>query len=884
MHRIVFSIMLACLTIASLIARESTEEWQQKTVTAVRCKEKVVVDGALDEETWAGPAITGFIQNEPEEGQPASERTHVWLAYDDHALYVAARMFDSKPDEIISLLSRRDDFVDADYFLFYVDPYYDRRSGYKFAVNPSGSIADWTLYNDGWDDSSWDGVWEARTRIDDQGWTAEMRIPFNQLRFKKKSNGDCVWGVNFRRYLKRKNEIATFSWSPKTESGVVSRFARLEGMNGINPRKLLALTPYLVGKADFSTEEEGNPFATGEDLSVNAGLDIKYGIKNNLTLDLTFNPDFGQVEVDPAVINLTAAETYYEEKRPFFIEGANIFRFGIGGATNRIGADWGDPSFFYSRRIGRAPQVGIDSDGYVDYPDMTTILGAGKLTGSVGDGWNLGLLNALTQREYADVDLEGERSKAEVEPFTNYSVLRLQKETNEGRQGIGVIATSVLRDIRDADSAGTLSDGAFGLGLDGWTFLDKKKVWVATGWVGGTRVTGSPERIHELQLAYPHYYQRPDADHVEVDEAATSLNGWAARFTLNKERGNFLFNLALGAISPGFDSRDLGFQWDGDVINGHVMIGYQGFKKWWLIREWNALLFTQRNYNFGGDLIGEQRLIFITNMKFLNFWEAYLQWSHNPGHWDQERTRGGPLMRLNTFNWFDWWVSSDRRKPLVLGFGGYHLVTDWGRSTHLGSVSLEWKPSSSIYVSLSPRYEHALNSSQWVTNVEDPAMAATYGTRHIFADLDQKTLSCSIRLNWIFTPRLSLQAYIQPFISVGRYAGIKEFARPRSYDFNVYGSGGSSIEIIDGEYRIDPGDGGAPFSLSDPDFNFKSLRGTVVLRWEYKPGSTLYLVWTQDRVDTQNPGDFSFRRDLGDMVRATGDNIFMLKFTYRFEI
>lgn len=883
-RKIVICTFLSLILFISVFSQEKKWEWKQKNVKALRLTEKVTLDGQLDERVWQGKSITGFTQTDPDDGNPPSEKTEVWLAYDDNAIYVAARMHDSEPEKIISLLARRDDFVDADYFLFYVDPYYDHRSGFKFAVNPSGSIADWTMYNDGWDDSSWDGIWEARARIDDRGWTVEMKIPFDQLRFKKKIEDEYIWGVNFKRYIKRKNEIVIYSWCPKTESGFVSRFAKMNGIKQIKPKKLFELLPYMIGKADFSSKEEGNPFATGGDFSGNFGVDLKYGLRSNLTLDLTVNPDFGQVEVDPAVINLSATETYYSEKRPFFLEGANIFRFGIGGATDRIGADWGDPTFFYSRRIGQAPQGTVDTDGYVSYPDWTTILMAAKVTGKIIGEWNLGLLTALTQREYASIDLDGERSQAEVEPFANYTVLRLNREFNEGKQGLGLIATSVLRDLRIDNLKSALNEKAFSLGIDGWTFLDKEKVWVVTGWLGSTQVSGSQERITDLQQSWPHYYQRPDQDHVELDEEATSLSGWSGRFTLNKERGNFMFNVALGMISPGFDSRDMGFQYTADVINGHIMVGYQSFKKWKFIREWQLLLFTQRNYNFNWDLIGEQRLICIANVKLKNFWETYFQWSYNPERWDQSRTRGGPLMLLQIYNWFDWYISSDRRKPLVIGFGGFHLVNDWGRTTHEAAITLEWKPSSNFYISVSPSYEKLRNSSQWVDNIEDPLMTETYGTRHIFADLEQDTLVCSIRLNWIFSPKLSLQAYIQPFISVGNYTNFKEFARPRSYDFNVYGTGSSTISYSDEEYTIDPGDGGDTFSISDPNFNLKSLRGTVVLRWEYRPGSTLYLVWTQNRADYENPGDFSFGRDIGRMVRAPGDNIFMLKFTYRFKI
>ena len=451
MKNIILSLILILATTGVMRAKNGSDpqkEWQPKVVAAQRLSERVILDGKLDERAWQGQAISGFTQSDPDDGKPATEKTEVWLAYDDEAFYVAARMHDSDPAKIISLLGRRDDFVEADYFVLAIDPYNDKRSGFKFAINPSGSIADWSLYNDEWDDVSWDGNWQGRARCDERGWTAEMKIPFDQLRFKKQAGGEYAWGVDFRRYIKRKNEIASFSWKPKTESGFVSRFARLEGIKNIEPKKLLEFTPYAVSKGNFLRPEEGNPFRSGEETTVNGGLDIKLGLSNSLTLDLSLNPDFGQVEVDPAVINLSAAESYYSEKRPLFLEGAPIFRFGVGGASDRIGADWGDPQFFYSRRIGRSPQGTVNGDGYADIPEWSTIIGAAKLSGKIGCGWNLGLLSALTEREYARVDQESSRSRQEVEPFTNYSVLRVQKEIHQGRQGLGFIATSLLRSFR----------------------------------------------------------------------------------------------------------------------------------------------------------------------------------------------------------------------------------------------------------------------------------------------------------------------------------------------------------------------------------------------------------------------------------------------------
>ncbi len=884
MKKIVLFILIYTMVVFLQFGAGKNWKWEQKKVKAVRSTEKIVIDGKLNDKIWNGNSVSGFTQIDPDDGKAPTEKTEVWLAYDDNAIYVAAKMFDSDPNKIIGLLARRDEFVDADYFVLSIDPYYDKRSGFKFAVNPSGSIVDWTLLNDDWDDQSWDGVWEAKTKVDKNGWSCEMRIPFDQLRFKKSADGQYLWGVNFKRYIRRKNEVVIYSWKPKTESGTVSRFAELEGISGIKPKKLFEMIPYTIGKSEFSPKEEGNPFQTGSNYSADGGVDIKYGITSSLTLDLTVNPDFGQVEVDPASINLSAAENYYSERRPFFIEGANIFSFGRGGSNSNWGANWGNPRFFYSRRIGRSPQGGVDSDGYVRYPDWTSILTAAKVSGKIGKGWNLGFLTALTEREYASVNLEGKNSEIEVEPFSSYSILRVNKQFNEGRQGLGFIATSLSRDLKSTDIQDSLNKNAFSFGIDGWAFLDKKKVWVMTGWLGSSNISGTKERINDVQNSYPHYLQRPGVDHLGVEENVTSLSGYSGRFALNKQNGNFSFNTAIGFISPGFDSTDMGFQWNGDVVNWHIMAGYRSYKKWGLIKNWSINALTQRNYDFGWNLIGDQRLILISNITFTNYWSVYGQMSHNPEVLDKEKTRGGPMMKRQDYTWFDWGINSDRRKSMVFSFGGYHRISNWGNKTNSMNLSLKWKPGSKFNVTVSSSYRLGKEDSQWITNLEDSVKTETYGTRYIFGELDQKTLSFSIRLNWIFSPKLSLQAYIQPYISVGAYNRFKELAMPKTYAFNVYGEEDSQISNSEDGYNIVPGDGGDSFSIDNPDFNYKSLRGTVVLRWEYITGSALYLVWTQNRSDYENPGSFDFGRDFSGMVKAPGDNIFMLKFTYRFKI
>ena len=508
------------------------------------------------------------------------------MAFDADSLYVAARLHDSEPDKVLGLLGRRDEFTDSDWFYFAIDPYLDRRSGYLFAVNPAGSRADGTLSNDEDFDTTWDGIWDSAARRDAEGWTVEIRIPFRQLRFKTQES--YTWGISFRRAIKRKNETDDFAWIPKEESGLVSRFADLTGVRDIDAGRRLELLPFAVGKARFSPAVPGIRSTPGATIGADAGFDLGRGLRSNLTLAATVNPDFGQVEVDPAVINISDQETYYVEKRPFFVEGSSIFAFGGGGANTRRAFGWTDPAFFYSRRIGRAPS-GTAGGGFVDAPDFTTILGAAKVTGKIGKDFNLGFVDAFTRREYAEVDSAGARSEVEIEPFTNYGVLRGLKEFDEGRQGLGFLATSVLRDLRTAPLEARLAQSAFALAADGWTFLDKDRVWVVTGWLGGTVVNGTREAITRLQTSSLHYFQRPDIDYVRVDPEATSLAGWAGRLYVNKQSGSLIFNAGLGAMSPGFEANDLGYHTRGDIINGHVQIGWQTFHPGTVFRRWIAL-------------------------------------------------------------------------------------------------------------------------------------------------------------------------------------------------------------------------------------------------------------------------------------------------------
>jgi len=878
-----FQITILLFLLFSILLLVEGKGFEQKQVKAFRTEDGIQIDGILNEAVWQLEGFGGFLQSDPLDGASETEVTTVWIAFDDQSLYIAARLDDTDPQNIVHRLGRRDDEVESDWFTFAVDPYYDRRSGYLFAVNPSGSILDGTLFNDEGKDMTWDGVWESAVHIDDKGWAVEMRIPFHQLRFKK--HDLYTWGVNFFRVIKRKNEKTVFSWVPKEESGYVSRFAILTGIRNINPGRFIEFLPFIVGKASFSPEEKGNPFQTGEEYLGNSGLDFKAGLQSNLTLNLTVNPDFGQVEVDPAVINISDQETYYQEKRPFFIEGADIFRFGYGGANTQVNLGWRNPSFFYSRRIGRAPQGHVYSDGYVDYPEWTTMLSAAKVTGKIGNGWNIGFLNAFTEREYGTIELNQKRWDEEVEPFSYYGVLRTQKEFNDGHQGLGIIATSVLRNLRSEGLENRLTRNALSLAFDGWTFLDNERTWVITGWFGGTRISGSKEAITRIQRSSMHYFQRPDIDYVSLNENATTLGGWAGRVFLNKQKGNLVFNAALGAISPGFNAMDMGYHNRGDKINGHIMAGYQTFHPSKIFRNWKVTLATYQGYDFGGNRTDEY-YNFNASGQFLNYWKSTFYLSYDPVRYSHYFTRGGPMAlypwgfirRLS--------ISSDNRKPFVLIIAGHYRTHPHGSYNWSLTATLRWKLRSNLSLSIGPGYTWRHSVGQYVACIKDELKIETYGARYVMSDVIQETLPIEIRVNWTFTPRLSLQAYLQPFIGIGDFFKFKELVAARTFDFDYYAEGDSSIVLENNTYAVDP-DGPGPaeeFFFRNPDFNLKSLRGTIVLRWEYRPGSTFYAVWTQNRADYSYPGDFQVGRDLKAIFNAPGENVFLLKFNYRFKL
>ena len=578
------TILLLLVFSLQLILTASAKDFSRsKKVLAVKLSEKFNLDGKLSESVYKKQPIGGFVQRDPEEGNDATEPTEVWVSYDSENLYVGARLYDSNPEAIDASLMRRDNMIESDWFFVYLDPYLDRRTGYYFGVNPGGSLLDGTLFNDSWDDNSWDGIWEAKPRIDEKGWTVEMRIPFSQLRFTESE--EMKWGINFNRDIKRKNEMTYFIMVPKKESGFVSHFATLEGLEGISQKQRFEVLPYVVQKAQYLVHDADDPFYGGNQYKTAIGADFKVGIGSNLNLDATINPDFGQVEVDPAVVNLSAFETYFQEKRPFFIEGSNILRFGNIGVNNNWGFNFGDPTLFYSRRIGRHPQGELPDYDYGSIPHETRILGAAKLTGKFNESWSLGAVSAVTERTFAKMKYGDDKFEQEVEPLSHYGVFRARREFAEGRHALGMIVTSVNRDLGDKKLKSALVDQAYTFGVDGFTTLDEEDEYVIKAYAIGSYVGGSKEAIQVKQEKPYRYFQRPDATYFEYDPDRTSLSGLYSRVMLNKQKGDFYINTALGVVTPGFENNDLGFQWMSNKVNGHAVLGYRFFEPYSIFRK-----------------------------------------------------------------------------------------------------------------------------------------------------------------------------------------------------------------------------------------------------------------------------------------------------------
>jgi hypothetical protein len=808
------------------------------------------VSAALNEEVWqlATPA-DAFRQRDPQDGGEPSQRTEFRVAYDAFHLFVKVRAYDNEPDKIVTYLTRRDQDSPCDWLHVYVDSYHDNRTAYEFAVNPSGVKIDRYWYNDNNRDDSWDAVWEVAVSRDSQGWTAEFRIPFSQLRFNP-SQGS-TFGFAVARRIGRLNETDTWPLLSRSATGYVSSFGELGGLSMAASPKKLELVPYTV--ANLTRQPTGgSPLVNASDPGGAVGMDMKYALTPGLTFTGTVNPDFGQVEADPAVVNLSAFETFFSERRPFFVEGSGTFNFGL---DCNDGACTG---LFYSRRIGRSPQGTGDlpsGDGiYTDSPSQSTILGAGKLTGRVGK-YSIGVLQAATQEETAHVLTNGVSTRQPVEPLSSYTVGRVRREF-ANQSSIGLMVTAVKRQL--GDSLRFLPDSAYTSGVD-WDLRFKKRYSI-TGYTVGSHLHGEPDAIDRIQQNSRHYFQRPDSASTSLDPTRTVLEGGAASIGISKIGGERVrLNSNVSVKSPGFDINDVGFMRRADqrTIGNWLQFRNEKPNRWLRSRYINFNEYA--GWNSDGDLLYSGGNV-NANFTFVNNWSAGGGTNVNALGFDDRATRGGPGVYSEGYNNFWSWFNTDNRKALSLNFftgAGRDGIHSWFRDHEIFAT---YRPISALTLTTGVRINRAVNDSQWTGLVTDTDTRDHY----VFGRIDQTTVALTERFNYTMTPTLSLQLYAEPFVSNGDYGAFKELVNGRSRSYDA---------------RYAP----VAYDLTangDPNFNVKSFRTTNVLRWEYKPGSTLFVVWQQARENDFVPGGFRFGRDMHDIFGVAPKNVFLVKLGY----
>ena len=885
------SVLLAVLCAPSFLCAQNTHPTPPPEVRAVPLSGSIKLDGKLDEAIWqTAPAATGLRQSQPlhqgdSAGLPATQRTEVRFVYDEAAIYVGARMYDDSGAADVS----------SDYLQVIFDTYHDHIDRLFFWVNPSGVKQDANGLGGG-GDPSWDPVWEVQTSIDSLGWTAEMRIPFSQLRYRS-SSAEQTWGLQIWRQENRINELSQWAWWRLNESGGPSRFGHLNGLVIHAAPGRGEVRPYVVARSSNIPGDRSDPFFNPHALDGRVGGDATLRVTSNLTLNATVNPDFGQVEVDPAVVNLSAFETFFDEKRPFFVEGAGYF--GLGGFSCFFCSNVSSLSMLATRRIGRPPQISPYRGGlttgvqYADMPETSTILGAGKLTGRTPSGWSIGSLDAVTRRETAPVQFtDSTRGSFAVEPLTNYFATRVAKDLRGGATQIKAMATSVYRDLSDPYLTDRLSHHAeaFGISTDSWW---SKRTYRLMTQLAGSEVAGDTAALRRIRFGSAHYFQRPDrSDTVDARRPRTSMQGLGGYARLSKEQGHLLWEVSTNFRTPAYNNNDIAFFSRADYwwMSANIFPLWTKPTKWY--RQLAMIAGAQQQYTFDGDLNDRQMQLF-AQLQTLSYWWFTGFWIGRPSVFDDRLTRGGPVLRVPGRNYFNFGIQTDSRKKIKGNLNADRSCNSDGDCSHDLSVSLQVQPRSNVSVSLGPSISHSETGYQFVGSYADPTPGNFYGNRYVFSHLTQNAVSMDTRLNVTFTPTMTLELFMQPLIASGDFSRYNVFAAPRSGQRLEYGRdfgavwvqpasnpAANSAQIVldaDGDTLANNN----TFRFADPTFTFRSLRGNAVLRWEYRPGSTLFVVWTRSSQIPDVPrGNIQFSDDASALFQGPSENIFLIKMTY----
>jgi hypothetical protein len=827
---------------------------------------KPVIDGKLDDACWETGEWTGdYIQWVPKEGAAPSYPTVLKILYDDKNIYVAIRAFDKEPDKISRKAARRDELI-GDVVGICFDSYHDHRTGFEFDLSAAGQKTDMVITNPASGDNNWNAVWTGKTGLEDSAWVAEYEIPLSQLRYS--SEEVQSWGIHSWRWIDRIQEES--DWEPQTSTGpgMLYLFGHLNGINNLPKSRRIEIMPYVLGKVNTFEKQAGNPFASdGNKWSGAVGFDAKVGLSSNFTANMAVNPDFGQVESDPSVMNLTAYETFYEEKRSFFLEGSNIFKY-----------EFDDVNLFYSRRIGHTPTYypSLGTGEYIDYPQNTSILSAIKISGKTPKGLSVGILQSITNKENAKMYSGGETRKVAVEPLTNYTVARVQQDFNEGTTVLGGILTSTNRFLNE-DKFNFLNHNALTGGLDLLHQWHDKEFYLDARLMGSF-IDGDKQAIALLQQSSAHYFQRPGANYLTNDTSLTSLAGQGGSFRIGKgSKGLWRYSTGMNWRSPGLDLNDIGYMQFADVINIESELSYFVNKPVSIFRTYKISIDQKSNWDFGGNYLSTY-MKFNTYFEFLNKCAISANLGHTGVSLDNRILRGGNAMKVPASTDFSASFHTDysRNLEVELNYTWLKATNNSGRINTF-SPKINFRPINTLKFSFGVEYSANEDNLQYVETI-----AVDGHNRYLLGRIDQKTLSATFRIDYNITPELSIQYYGSPFASVGHYSAFKSVTNPKANEY--FSRFETLVSEPNGDSFLLKENSGKSYSISNPDFSFSQFRSNMVFRWEYRPGSQLFFVWSNERTRDENVSVAKLHNAFSGLGDVFPNNLFLIKLSYWFSM
>ena len=845
-----------------------------RTYTATRTEHIPRIDGLLNDSCWQeGEWAADFVQQQPYEGQSPSFPSEIKILYNSSYLFVAIRCHDGEPEKMRRIFGSRDAFT-GDMTGIAIDSYNDDKTAFEFNLSSAGQKVDLKHKGNFEFDLNWNAVWNGKTALEDSAWTAEMQIPFSQLRYAK--HEEHIWGMHIWRWLDRKSEESQWKLIPVNSPAMVYLFGELNGIKDIRSSRQVELLPYGLLKYSPQSDNDQNPYGDTKELFPSLGFDAKIGISSNFTLDVTINPDFGQVEADPSVLNLTAFETFYEEKRPFFLEGNEIFDFSLD-----------QDMIYYSRRSGQVPNFipEIAGEHYMQTPDNSTILGAAKITGKTSDGLSIGIMESMTSGEYSTIYFpENIQKDTLVNPYTNYLVARVMQEKNNANTIFGGIFTATHKIGSDQRIQSISNSAAYSGGLD-FEQNFKNKTYFIGGKILLSHVNGTREAIQNIQKSYVHLYQRPDAHHLfdRRDTTLTSLTGTGGQLSAGKKGGKWRYDEKLQWRSPGFDLNDIGYLKQADFMAQTTELTFRENDPKKYSRNYLISFYQSTSLSFGGELVNSSAGVDLEN-QFHNLWGVQFNWNSSFPSFETRELRGGPALKMNAKNEFASHFNSNYAKDFYFNGGIHYTVfSDEPSRTHFAHIQFNWHPISRINLSPFVSYTDNINEFQYVQTID-----TTTEIRYLMGRLEQKTLEFTFRAELFLTPEISLQFYGSPFYSSGHYATFyfvnKADAKRTEERYNLIAENTIVRNNETSNVIVTESTSGNSYSFKDPDFVFGQFRSNLVFRWEYKLGSVLYLVWSHNKTFDENIPFPHLSDSIENLRGMKGKNIFLVKLNFWFSI